>query len=803
MTGPGQQEAAPQPGGLGDLPAMRERLPIDLLHVSDLHFRRRRDLDREERWQSLLRHVAECRTGGRFDPQAIAFTGDLVESPGPFAGRSFRRGVNALLELAARCGFLGEDAAAPVWGPEEPSPPTAWWSLLDRRIFLVPGNHDLYCKGLRVLWNRFTSGWRRIAGPPEAPVRVVPRFRAVTAGPLAVLLLDSNGPRALAGMARGEVERQTELSWPADLGVGEHHFRLALVHGHPVQLPFVLANLDQEAFMAMENAGLLLKNLANLDVRLVLHGHRHYPGVSTLAMPDSQWRTRRLVVAAAGSVTRPPGGWPYCACDWVRIFPDHRIEVTLATLQPGVNQFSIGAEQPFLAESGDFHYEAICKRIEVKGPSGDTEETVTVSGFRVAPGRPPVGSLPFAKLLAPRTTLAAIRCRVLTGGPEGAEVAWNEAGGAIEIRPPQRDDLPPMNLELTLYLHNALALDEWEGHQMYGAQGQADLEWTSLTMSCETGRLELAAAFLTAPEEPVVEVSRRGHAEGEASTVLTKALVSEEAGRRLAVACERPRSTFRYALRWRLPRSPAPPESMRTELWAIHVGQRRLLDEYRLDRRPLDDLCRGLAPALAELGLGGEAEVGLFIGETTNLRRVPPMDRLPIEPAALRLVGANLELAPPLSRWSLPFGCGVGGRAFRIGRPVFHHVSRAEASRADFEAGRGGAPENFYFRQGDEPTYVALVAVPIFPTALGASFEVEVRSPPFTLAVLCVGTRSLSSPMAGWSGLEVDALVARIAPDLEAGLYARIRAMTGGGHAAGGRPAPAAAEPPPEGPPAR
>src|SRR6478752_2689455 len=107
-------------------------LPIDILHVSDLHFTG--DQKHDASWRSFCDHTKECLRRSLFRPEVIAFTGDLVESP---SWDAFRQGVNALLELAECCGFVSDGLR---WLESEPSPPEEWKKLLWSRLLIVPGN---------------------------------------------------------------------------------------------------------------------------------------------------------------------------------------------------------------------------------------------------------------------------------------------------------------------------------------------------------------------------------------------------------------------------------------------------------------------------------------------------------------------------------------------------------------------------------------------------------------------------------------------------------------------------------------
>jgi hypothetical protein len=212
---------------------------------------------------------------------------------------------------------------------------------------------------------------------------------------LSIRLLDTTGRRSLNGLGT--------VAYDPDLGGGEQwnvtdaslRFGVALVHGHPIELPFHLHGMfDGARGMVMENAGLLMKALAQLNIRLVLHGHRHYPGAWGVTLPDRDGHPKPLVVAGAGSPTKAPGGWKNYSYNWIRIHSDRKIKVYIVErdVGGGVHDFSRG--QPFVADNGDFRYERLERHIVVN-EAGDVLATAVIKGFRVNPGRPAVRAIPF------------------------------------------------------------------------------------------------------------------------------------------------------------------------------------------------------------------------------------------------------------------------------------------------------------------------------------------------------------------------------------------------------------------------
>jgi hypothetical protein len=750
-----------------DTPSIPGRLPIDILHVSDLHFRGTKSDLKGQRdcWESFLEHISKCVQEGQFKPEIIAFTGDLVHSPGPTAKAAFRRGVNALLELAACCKFVPQ---VPEWKQDQKSPPAEWWQLLNHRLFIVAGNHDLYPLGLRVLWFRWLKHWLRVACPPGE----TEPSRAAIAGPLAIQMIDSNGKRAFWRLATGEVVDQIKLNWPLEVG---DRFPIALLHGHPVQLPFFLTDLDREAFMVLENAGLLLKNLANLGVRLVLHGHRHYPGICGLSFPNSEGDARPMVVVGAGSVTQLPAVWNHYSYNWIRVYPDRQVEVTRAKLEQHGNQWKL---ERFVAGRGDFSYDSVLKAVRVM-ETGDIDVTVRICGFRVAPGRPPVGEIPFGLALALPSTLAAFEFRVLRGGPKPVELRWSNDRSFVTITPSHQADFSPMDLELRYYVHNAVALNDWEAAEMYDHCHTDPFEFTYHRTFCETGKIsfevELPPEFAAHDairdfwpqvtqlwgNDDVRAERERGRPAWEPTT------------RRVSLGWEYPATTLKYSLNWRLCRSGKfglgkdKKRALAQELALMRSWKRKVFVEHHGGRRSksLDDLCRSIASSLL-----ADSDITLFLGEVEELRRSHGEEHSP-GPGMLCLVGSNLDDVGELAQRNLPFGKGVVGRAFRTGKLILYNVHEAEETQRAYREGKATRPENYYYRQQGDLDYQALLAAPVFPRKIGERFKVDLCSAPFTLAVLCIGTRSQMSALMHMGRADVDTLVKDVVLDVEREIY--------------------------------
>jgi hypothetical protein len=85
--------------------------------------------------------------------------------------------------------------------------------------------------------------------------------------------------------------------------------KIALLHHHPVSVPYAPFGdraRFEETFMILQNAGTFLCELAHARVDLILHGHKHHSGFTSLqyALTSPEVTDHRVGVLAAGSATK-------------------------------------------------------------------------------------------------------------------------------------------------------------------------------------------------------------------------------------------------------------------------------------------------------------------------------------------------------------------------------------------------------------------------------------------------------------------------------------------------------------------
>ena len=208
-------------------------------------------------------------------PNLIVFTGDLVDNP-----QYVRKAKTWLEDLCTACEIE-----------------------MNEGLLVVPGNHDSRILGnigfrpltQRYFWKHF-KGWR-------CPLKFI---RVSADLEIGFLQIDSNP--LMWGWARGKVGwremRKLRSAIQALSSADQLRFRnalkIALVHHHPLPVPYA----GPDTFLYLKDAQGLLQFLAEKDVDMVLHGHKHHATYSLLSVATCVTDNRVIEVLGAGAAVK-------------------------------------------------------------------------------------------------------------------------------------------------------------------------------------------------------------------------------------------------------------------------------------------------------------------------------------------------------------------------------------------------------------------------------------------------------------------------------------------------------------------
>jgi len=335
-----------------------EERPARILHMSDLHFGWQFQIDK---WQALKNQARDAK------PDLVMITGDLVNTPWFWMLKRARAGIEDLHALLN-----------PPTPPLVPGDPTAA-VIPPCEIWVIPGNHDTritgllpvqwligmacaalalaaLCRGLLYIrpplptWARYTVGGVAILFAAIAVVALLLRCLVrsnlekawgpdhfLTAArcskriPVGIVPFDS----ASEGIwwARGRVPQAQLIGIRESMGAQAGVTWIAAVHHHPLPLPYDHA---AEPMMVMDNAGALINELAQANIRLVLHGHKHHQHFARIVINPAESQFADLAVVSAGTPThsRDPGTFKH-GFNVIDVHVNGQIQITQYEAPPG------------------------------------------------------------------------------------------------------------------------------------------------------------------------------------------------------------------------------------------------------------------------------------------------------------------------------------------------------------------------------------------------------------------------------------------------------------------------------------
>lgn len=728
-------------------PGVRARI----VHLSDLHFGGGADARLLDPLRVLLADI---------QPTFLVVSGDVVNSPRP---RSVRTAAKYLESVRSAAGVSPE------------------------RVIVVPGNHDYKVLGLFGL-RRLTrvpfevyfrreglslAAWRRWRLYARLMLSALWPWSRDLQDQLIVhedrllgvvfLCFNSTPPFEWFGLATGCVQPAviSEASrWCAQTRT-QALARIAVVHHHPVPIPYVGTTARdrlEESFMVFYNAGAFLRELGRGGVDLVLHGHKHFSGLTRVSYDLPDGSQAQLGVLAAGSALHQEPSEP--------LGNEFNVITLLDDGTIGLDQWYYSADIRRRDESRHLSLRRLTdvrerRRWELRDEALHIEvqektETLTRSGYtnvemRLHRCRPPgtISKWNLGDLLAERPAYIRDVALVPTVNPRFSALVIDQAKthlrsvvADIELGEDLRPSDGPFDIGYSYRLLNCHALSELEFRRKYprSAGGAA---WEYATASAEdwVDLLRLTVEFpsdldldadiddfgaqaLYVPYPPDTKPSKETLRTHDEETARVRRSV-RRTGRALVLEITQPVPTFAYRIRWRYKRKDSVSPSLRRAGQLRHL--RNALIKSARDaaggspngvhahtRRSLLHMAQDVAAPLQVIDPGEILDISLSITEDDT--------------GLLRFVAASTPL-PELYAETLYPGEGCAGFCFEKGRVLFYNRSLDDIG---------------YFISGDElrrergrtalRDYETLIAVPWIDRESGLS-----------VGVISIGSTSTSS----------------------------------------------------------
>jgi 3',5'-cyclic AMP phosphodiesterase CpdA len=642
---------------------------VVIAHISDLHYPHWREGALENLQQYLKPK----------NPLLILVTGDLTDNPYPWQQRGLKRELDKLVKTCRD--------GVPV---------------RKHQLTVVPGNHDYAVLGnwnlglsplARTTFSHIFRDYRR-------------KFIEVTAGDLTVYIFCFNSNPYIARWAKGAISRR-QLKWfekraaalrSADKDKFESAYKIAILHHHP--LPIVFSE-ELERFLILENAGELLRRLAQWDIDLVLHGHKHQSVTSALDVGTAYGATRKLFVVSSGTTLKKGDGAN--TCNIITIRRRGQSEITRGRANPG--EKFVDEETILLPPSGDFiaKRHALCvervgyeidefvKEIEIDD-EGDSLSEVRVEGLRVrdpqrfGESREEADTFDFAtvagrliKDVVFEKSTQELRPAILEADDLRLHGSWG--------LPAEPDKQTDYSVQIKFLNLNAWAMTSDELERKYKPEPgkvRQEEEWFICVRPCKTFRQTIYFPERWKPEgKPSLRVypSTDGINFSEASEDWLEkhhawALNYDRKANTISLMIEKPIYGFKYVVGWYLPPPPAS-DFDDDALWS--KGRVEALIE-RMHEAPekMDDFMKAL-PEVVCSDLVNQTAPGLDAAHKEQLKEKIKREPIDISIAIpcqgpsgtqhqLQIV-AQSPHREGLRNFKFNVGEGVAGRAYKLNGP--------------------------------------------------------------------------------------------------------------------------------------
>lgn len=695
-----------------------------ILHISDLHFGRQFNKPLWDYFTTLAKNLA---------PHLVVVTGDLVDTP---VRRQLKKAKGALDNLLAEIKANGgADTCA---------------------LLVIPGNHDTRLTGLIPVSRRLTlvtmavlsaagygvTQWL-IPGPwwvkgflltillialvlltlldpfsTHFPPLQKPKRYHANGVTVEVYPFDSASHAYWAASGRVPLEDFVKAGLPPEavdaasepFSSDGYIYRVGVVHHHPLPVPYDDA---AEATMVLANAGALLAEASKLDIRLILHGHRHHRHFGRVILRADRPEPLEVAVLAAGTLTRGRtvperygNSFNIIDIDSVGHAQVTPYEAAGGTFEAGPRFAVEPIEQTVQRlrraahEQYSLHARALVAET-VLSSNGSAKERLEYYDFQVFRSTEGVDRLPTDSIaeLFEHGHIEGFRAGSLDGlAPPRLRLDLHHAGQRLTSqkgrvvfgRNVYRDD-PPFSFFTEFHAMNGYAMSGQQFRARYGANAAPPVEYSQVT----------TPAFPVDELQFVVRLPQSFRLRGS-----PQLLVESPSQQRLSLL----EQAYRRAL-WYVPE---------TGTIHLHVSQPPPGTIFKIEWVLTDDPPPSGRLINVLVGETKELQRGLLaiweVDETTRANRWTERQRLlafldqqmrqepyaqgpDIDPwelsimvldpatATLRIVAATFPPGDPRARFTLAFGDGIAGLAYRMN--AIKLFVKAEAERS-------GAPYGYY-----------------------------------------------------------------------------------------------------------
>jgi calcineurin-like phosphoesterase family protein len=749
-----------------------------LVHITDLHVGSKFN---EVVWESFLDRCAELQ------PDIILATGDLVDSPWRWSRGSLRSARDKLYEARRKV----EGAGRPAPGAD----------AKNCRLLVVPGNHDTRIFGVAPLRRLFTPLVVCLAIAIVAAVIAHPlgRFRVeILCGALAAMTVvwliymlsfarfyscfgsdeavtaptrvpcdgvtleifpfdSASFPIVLAGghVRLNEFVRSRRAGLTSATKSEEEPqavYRIAALHHHPLPIPYDDA---LEETLVLRNAGALLLEMAKLDVRLMLHGHKHHWHFARAPIEIGGGAVREVAVLGGSTLARGLGRADGDVFGFNVVRIDGRGAARISRYTSAGGPFDVEREFDVddVAEQSRWLQRAAAKRYGVAcrqmvdtteiNLDGDAERRWEVRGFRVEPGRS-CDSMPGGRELAVSVGhIERVEARPLSlHGPrllrwETESQLIRKHQGKIVFGRSVDSSEDPFDFFRRWHEVNSYAMTSGQFRRMYPGEPSPAYEFVSVrTPVFPCDRFRLSVYFPPRFEidgHPDLEIrGLDGRRISRLEAEWRPALFYSALDTAISLDIVSPPPDVQILIRWRLV-DRDPPEGLRV---SSLQGEAKELAGWLLSVRK-DHAVQVNADTWQRL-----CDIISRVEDSVRMVfKLPSRDKEPLDVSIaaydpqeerLRFVLGNFPADSPAWTVRLAYGDGIAGRAYKANQARWFMKARAEKTNTPY----------YYF-----PTRGALVGEGIKDEVVFSVPLTHKREPTELYGVLSVSSKRPASPL--------------------------------------------------------